>query len=101
MCWRSATLLTALCALALGCSEEETRAGASTGKPPPDCDADDPIACSCGDGFAPHPSGHGCIEVLAPEDCAPGSRPALGSATCVPVGWTSGCPAGTEVDPSG
>ncbi len=49
----------------------------------------------------PRANGHGCEPLAPPPDaCGPGTMPALGSAQCRPVGWTT-CPQGFEADPSG
>lgn len=57
-------------------------------------------AVACADGFAADAQGI-CVEKVALEACAPGTRPKIGSTRCEPVGWTTGCPMGTRADPSG
>ena len=57
---------------------------------------------ACGDGFAPDPSGWGCLDVQSATECPAGTMPSLGRTDCVPVGWTT-CPAGFSLagSPSG
>lgn len=77
---RSALVLFSVVAIAAGCSDEPapSLASAEDAAPPP---------------------GAGELETTS-EDCAPGSRPAVGSATCVPVG-PGACGEGFEKDASG
>lgn len=58
------------------------------------------VAPACPDGFTPHASGVGCVEIAPALDCPAGTRASIGSTECVPVGWTS-CPQGFVADPSG
>ncbi|MFH1811773.1 MAG: right-handed parallel beta-helix repeat-containing protein [Pseudomonadota bacterium] len=64
------------------------------------CLEGDREACPCVEGFRLHASGTGCVPILPADDCAPGSRAAIGSLDCVPTGVT-GCAAGFARDPSG
>src|SRR5262245_49325023 len=57
-------------------------------------------ACGCPDGFELDASGDGCIEIAPADDCPPGTRAALGNATCVPVAMAS-CAPGMQPDASG
>ncbi|MEI9885749.1 MAG: hypothetical protein WDN08_04470 [Rhizomicrobium sp.] len=66
---------------------------------PVDAAAPPPAASACADGFSDKERGY-CVEIVA-DTCAPGTRPRIGDAACVPVGWTGACPAGTAQDPSG
>lgn len=54
----------------------------------------------CAEGFEPHPSGLGCVEIAPVTDCPAGSTPRLGQRECQPVGW-SVCAEGFELDPEG
>ncbi len=54
----------------------------------------------CADGFAPASDGDGCTEILPTNDCAPGTRAALGSTTCTKVAAFA-CPVGFAPDASG
>jgi hypothetical protein len=68
----------------------------------PPADASDAAvpAAVCADGFVPLAGGAGCTPVLPPAPCGPGTRAAIGSATCVPVGVTA-CAPGFVVAASG
>lgn len=75
--------------------------GGSDGDAPPPAPAVvPPPGKLCGDGFEPIEGEAGCTPVLAREACAPGTRAAIGSASCVPVGATA-CAPGFARDPSG
>lgn len=54
----------------------------------------------CAEGFSDKEHGY-CVENATADDCAAGTRPRVGEAACVPVGWTTACPAGTVRDASG
>ena len=82
-------------ASASGCSS-------SSGASAPPSDTNDAAApdAVCADGFVPLADGAGCTPVLPAASCAPGTRAAIGSATCVPVGVTA-CAPGFAVAASG
>lgn len=54
---------------------------------------------TCGEGFAPHPSGWGCAEILPPATCLAGSYAVLGKTSCQIVGVPT-CAEGFALDPS-
>jgi hypothetical protein len=56
---------------------------------------------TCPDGFALDTARAGCLDITPATDCPPGTRAALGSSSCQPVGWTTACPTGFAPDPSG
>lgn len=77
------------------------------------CGGDDPPAGSthtttvstssapeCAEGFSADARG-ACVEIVPAEPCPAGTRPAIGSATCVPVGIATACPDGLSADASG
>ncbi len=55
------------------------------------------VASTCAEGFAADAQGV-CIEKVATDACAPGTRPKIGSTKCEPVGWTTSCPLGMKAD---
>ena len=57
-------------------------------------------AGDCADGFVADGSGNGCLDVSPANDCAAGTRAALGSTSCQPVAAIT-CPEGFVQDPSG
>ena len=73
--------------------------GCSSSDPPSTAPVDTPVTppAPCADGFTADARGL-CLETIAPDDCRPGTRPQIGSKTCVPVGVTTGC---DHDDPSG
>ena len=73
------------CAVACGSSSTDVAPAVV----PPGTSAPDAV---CADGFAPLEGGAGCAPVLPAGPCAPGTRAAIGSATCVPVGVTACAP---------
>ncbi|MEJ7730475.1 MAG: right-handed parallel beta-helix repeat-containing protein [Polyangiaceae bacterium] len=87
----SATLLAA-------CSDGGDASDGSTGT---GCDAEicNQPTGTCADGFIEVP-GVGCEPLLAADPCPTGTRPAIGSDACLPVG-VSACPQGFSPDPLG
>ena len=67
---------------------------------PPDSATPTPTENPCAEGFSDKEQGF-CVENATAEDCAAGTRPRVGEASCVPVGWTRACPTGTVRDASG
>lgn len=59
-----------------------------------------PSPVPCAEGFQADPSGAGCTDISPPSDCPPGTRPALGSTVCQPVGSVD-CAEGFAHDASG
>lgn len=55
---------------------------------------------TCADGFVPAVTDRACDVVLPDAPCGPGTRPAIGSTTCVPVG-PSTCAPGFVAAPDG
>ena len=43
----------------------------------------------CPEGFARDAATGACLDVIPPDDCAPGTGAFLGSTTCQPIGWTA------------
>ncbi len=66
----------------------------------PDATAPPPTDNPCAEGFSDKDQGF-CVENATADDCAAGTRPRVGEASCVPVGWTTACPTGTVRDASG
>ena len=66
----------------------------------PDAAVTTPPLNPCADGFSDQERGF-CAETATADACAAGTRPRVGEAACVPVGFTSACPTGTLRDPSG
>ncbi|MBI5544783.1 MAG: right-handed parallel beta-helix repeat-containing protein [Deltaproteobacteria bacterium] len=98
---RVVPLLVALLVLVTGCPREEEASVADSGVEATDAgpgSVDAAAALTCRSGYAP--VGERCDPVLPAAACPPNSRPSLGSADCVPVGWTS-CPQGFATAPSG
>lgn len=59
-----------------------------------------PTEKPCSDGFDVMAGEAGCTPILAPSTCAPGTRAAVGTTACVPVGTTV-CAPGFKGDASG
>lgn len=72
--------------------------GASSGNAPP---SSTPTGDGCQDGFARDAALGACVEIVPVADCAPGTMPRIGNATCEPVGWSAACPEGFVRDASG
>ena len=81
--------------VALGCSPPVNPPVEDSGSPCTDCNN-----TKCPQGFLALDAGAGCIALRATTECAPGSMPALGTTSCVPVGVRT-CPAGFLTDSSG
>jgi hypothetical protein len=85
----------AIVLIAIGCGSESPPISTPDAGEEPPADA----------GIDPCPpnmmsSAHGCTPRYATETCPPGTRPALGEASCVAVGHST-CPEGFTADPSG
>ncbi|MDB4942172.1 MAG: hypothetical protein JWP97_1706 [Labilithrix sp.] len=89
-----ASFVTLVCLVAACSDGGDAPAGPDAGTPPADS--------GCADGFTRNSEAEGgfCVETVA-DECGPGTRPRIGNAACVPVGWVGACPPGTEKDASG
>ena len=96
---RLASLLCLLAApTACGGAEDPSGTGATSGTECVGPECTEPLH-ECSAGFAAQPEA-GCAPILPATECPAGTRPAIGSADCSPVGWTD-CPPGFETHPSG
>jgi hypothetical protein len=89
--------MAALVVASIACSRD-----ADEGAPPPAASDAGCVDCAkaCPEGFSAIEGEAGCDAVLPAGACAPGTRPQIGSSSCVPVGVTA-CAPGFVKDPSG